>query len=290
MFIILCLNIRFLSQYICYSKLTVACQQQRMWYNKGRNMKKITDYLQKLGLTEVQAILYQGLLEIGPTTVMELAEHVDIKRITAHFNIKNLIEKGLVTQTIRGARRQIMAEPPERLEYFVKQKLDAVNNLQGRFPDFLDIIHTSFPKVQTRKNVEIKYYEGKQAVMHIYKEALKAKEFRAYVTNKELLKVFPINHDLFAETFKKRKEMQIWEIMDDSPEARLYINKMPQENRFHYKFIPKDVNLSIIDYMIFDGKVAIVNFEKKVTGILIINERYYNNAKALYGFVWQMLR
>lgn len=254
------------------------------------DMKKVTDYLQELGLTEIEALVYQGLLETGPTTVMDLAEHAGIKRITAHFNIENLIKKGLVTQSVQGSRRQILAELPNKLEYLIEQQLDKAKNISNKFPDFLKTVETMYPKLHTKKEVAIKYYEGKQAVMHIYEEALKAKEFRAYVTNKELLKVFPINHDLFVNTFKKRKEMQIWEIMDDSPEARLYINKMQQENRFHYKFIPKDVNLSIIDYMIFDGKVAIVNFERKVTGILISNERYYNNAKALYGFVWQMLR
>ncbi len=53
---------RFLRQYICYRALTVAYQQQKIWYNRDRNMKKVTDYLQELGLTEIEAEIYQGLL------------------------------------------------------------------------------------------------------------------------------------------------------------------------------------------------------------------------------------
>lgn len=249
-------------------------------------IKKITDYLSELGLTEIEAKVYQGLIETGPTTVMELAEHTGIKRITVHFNIENLIQKGLVVQTIQGARRQIIAEPPERLEYLIDQQFDKAKNLQIKFPDFIHTIRTIHP--QKSKEVEIKYYEGKESVMHIYDEALKAKEFRAYVNPEELHKVFIHNMDLFIQTHKRRKDMQVWEIMEESPEAQKYIKIMPKE-RYYYKLIPRGVDLSIIDYMMFDGKVAIVNLEKHTTGILISNENYYHSAKAIYNLVWQML-
>ncbi len=249
-------------------------------------MKKITDYLKELGLTEIEAELYQGLLETGPTTVMGLSELTKIKRITVHFNVENLIKKGLVTQTIHGSRRQIMSEPPEKLKYLIEQKLDHLKNIQTKYPDFLNTIKSIHP--QTRKEVEIKYYEEMESVMHIYNEALKAKEFRAYVNTEKLHEVFTDNMNLFIKTHSKRHNMYVWEIMQTSPEAQRYISLMPKK-RYYYKLIPEGMNLSIIDYMIFDGKVAIVNIEKYTTGILISNEHYYNNAKALFNFVWQML-
>jgi len=35
-------------------------------------MKKLTDYLEQLGLTPVEAKIYESLLETGPTSVMDL--------------------------------------------------------------------------------------------------------------------------------------------------------------------------------------------------------------------------
>ncbi|KKQ02042.1 MAG: hypothetical protein US11_C0001G0001, partial [Candidatus Roizmanbacteria bacterium GW2011_GWA2_36_23] len=49
----------------------------------NKKMKKVTDYLVQLGLSEIEARLYQGLLEISPCTVMDVADHVSVKRITA---------------------------------------------------------------------------------------------------------------------------------------------------------------------------------------------------------------
>ncbi len=251
-------------------------------------MKRITDYLQELGLTEIEALLYQGLLETGPTTIMDLAEHTAIKRITVHFNIKNLIEKGLVAQTVLGSRRQITAEPPERLEYLIEKKEQEVKRIREDFSPVLQSISTLANTTKKGEDLQIKYYEGKSSVMHIYEEALEAKEFRAYVNPQELHEVFSDNMNLFIETHKSRKDMQVWEIMENSAEAQRYIKNMPKE-RYYYRLIPKGISLSIIDYMMFDGKVAIVNLEKHTTGILISNNHYYESAKAIYEFVWQML-
>ncbi len=251
-------------------------------------MKKIQDYLIDLGLTEIEAKLYQGLLETGPTTVKKLSDHVGIKRITAHFNVESLISKGLITQTIAGSRRQILVESSDRLKYFLDKKIDSTNNLLNRFPDFLKTVSSLRSGINHNKEVEIKYYEGRNAVNQIYINALISNEFRAYVNCRELARVFPENVDLFLKTHRKRKNMVVWEIMEYSIESRSYIKKMPKE-RYSYKIIPKGINLSVIDYMIFDGKVAIVNLENNTTGIVISNEHYYQNAKSIYQFVWQML-
>ena len=103
-------------------------------------MKIVQDYLQELGLSEIEAKLYQGLLEKGPSTAMELATHVGLKRITVHFNIESLIQKGLVTESREGARRQIVAEPPERLKYLLDQRFESIKSLRDKFTSIVTVI------------------------------------------------------------------------------------------------------------------------------------------------------
>jgi predicted transcriptional regulator len=64
-------------------------------------MKRIVDYLQQLGLSDIEAQLYKGLLEAGSTTIMDLANHVNMKRITVHFNIENLMKKALISRHVK---------------------------------------------------------------------------------------------------------------------------------------------------------------------------------------------
>lgn len=139
-------------------------------------MKKITDYLQELGLTELESLLYQGLLETGQTTIMELAEHTGIKRITVHFNIENLIKKGLVTQSIQGSRRHIKAEPPERLHYLIEQKDFNLENLKKNFSEVENSLKKLIPSHVAQSNMEVKFFQGKKQIQRLYDEILKTKE------------------------------------------------------------------------------------------------------------------
>lgn len=254
-------------------------------------MKKVTDYLIQLGLSEIEAKLYAGLLEVGPTTIKDLSEHIKVKRITTHFNIENLIHKGLVVQTMIGARRQIMAEDPKRIEYLIEKKEKNIKQLKTDFSDFLTSVQSILGEGHSsRSEVDVKYYKGKQGVQFIYDDVLNAKELRTYVNSKEIAKIFPNNVNFFIKTHNNNKDMFIWEIMNKSSifDSTEYSMKMAK-NRYFVKYVPETMNLSVVDYMIYDGKVAIVNIRENPTGLIIINKDYYENAKEIFNFVWKML-
>lgn len=250
-------------------------------------MKKVTDYLMSLGLTKIEGEIYQGLLQTGPTTVKELSEFLRMKRITTHFNVESLIEKGLIIQTMHGARRKIMAEKPEHIHFLIERKESELKELRQNYPVIRNIINTIIPQTNTPK-VEVKYYEGIKGVQLIYDDVLQAKQIRAYVNAMEVAKVFPNNMNMFIKTHTKRADMKIWEIMNRAPEVEKYAKKMTM-GRYFYKFIPSSLNLSIVDYLIYDNKVAIINIRENPTGMIIINTDYYDNAKAIFDFVWEML-
>lgn len=252
-------------------------------------MKKIEDFLQQLGLSEIEAKIYQGLLKLGPSTVKDLADHVDLNRVTTHFQINNLINKGLVIQLKKATRRQIVAEPPERLRYLIEQKEKQIKQLKDDFPDFIKTLQSTLPNSNTKdEEVEVKYYKGEQGCQQIYEDVLRAKEIRSYVNSKEIAKFFPNNIKLFIETQNQREDMIIWEIMNKSSVTGKYALSMTSK-RYHFKYTPSSIDLSVIDYMIYDGKVAIVNIRENPTGMIIINRDYYENAKAIFDFVWKML-
>lgn len=252
-------------------------------------MKKITDFLEQLGLNEVEAVLYEELLRQGSTTVKKLAEAVRINRVTAHFTIENLIKKGLVSQIKQGARRQIAAESPDHLNYFLEEKIKNTQQLKKDFPNFLKKIHNEIPPLKTKApEVEVKYYKGKHGVQLLYEDVLKANEIRAYVNAMEVAKVFPNNMNQFIHTHHKRKNMYIWEVLNRAPKVEEYTRRMVKD-RYFYKFNPPTINLSVVDYLIYDGKVAIVDIREDPTGLIIINKDFYDNAKALFDFVWKML-
>jgi len=49
------------------------------------------------------------------------------------------------------------------------------------------------------------------------------------------------------------------------------------------------LNLASIDYLIYDGKVAMIDAAKGIGGIVIENDSFYQDAKAIHQFIWQFL-
>jgi len=250
--------------------------------------------LEEFRLSTNEANLYIALLKNGHSTILELAEYTGINRATTHVNIESLTQKRLVTQIKKGqgSRRSIMAEPPEKLHALLKEQKAKIEAAEQQLPKIITELSNlrEFAQKNNSSNMEIRYYKGKNEVRFIYDEVLKANEIRTYANTAELLKIFPVNMQKFITAHKKNPNMRIWEIMEDSNETREYIKQMPPD-RFFYRLITKRLPLpSATDYLIFDGKVAVIDAPQGIiNGLLIENTNFYTSSVAIHKFVWSYL-
>lgn len=255
-------------------------------------MKNVNEYLKQLGLSEIETKLYLGLLEIGSTTVMELANHVSIKRITAHFNIESLIAKGLVTETRRGARRQIVAEDPVKLENMLEDRELEISQLKKTLPDIIQSISKNIPKAKTVNDVDIKFYEGKKAVYNIYQEMLKADEVHSFADLDKYYELFPETKNVWEEALIENPKRHVWDLLVDTPLSRkigidakydrYYAKILPTSNLFH--------GFGFSDYIIFDNKVAIIQLDKNnPTATIIESKQIALSLIALHKSMWELI-
>lgn len=258
------------------------------------NTSKVKKFLsENFNLSENEIALYIELLKSDSSTVLELSTKTKINRSTVHMNIEYLTKKELVTQIAkgRGSRRLIIPEPIEKLSSLLKQKEITLEIAQQQIPDIFEKINSIIDKKTERDEINIRYYKGKKEVDFIYDEILKAKEIRSYLNCKKLAKTFPNNVMRFLKNFNERKDMHMYEIMEDSKQSKEYSNLMSNEKRYHCTITPKSMNISTMDYMIFDNKVAVIDLEEDdTTGTLISSKNYYQNAKAVFDFVWNFLK
>ena len=250
-------------------------------------MDKIVDYLKQLDLSDAEAKLYLTLLKSGPTSVRDLAQTVDIKRTTAYFYIDQLVEKGLIMKLVHGTKKLVAANEPENLKILVEEKLKKANEVKKDFPDILKLLNTSLPKENNSNDAEIKYYKGKNGVKKIYEEALKVQALHSFVNVEEVLEVFPENAQLFNNAFDKNPDMIMYEIAENSNGAKERIGT--SHKRHLYKLLPEGMKLTAQDILIYENKVAIIQFKDQISGIILQNSDLYNNFKLLFDFVWKML-
>jgi len=249
----------------------------------------VIDYLIKIGFSSIEAKIYQSLLVLGAATVKEISDYSGINRITVHFNVERLIEKGIISQSKKGSKRLIYIESPDKIKQIIDQKINLFRQYQDNLPKIIDFIKRHYTFVdQNTKKIELKYFLGKKEVAQIYNDILKAKELRSYVNLKSVAEVFPNNLKLFVLGMKRNPNLKFWEIVEDSEIARKETKIFAKNPRYQYK-ITSAINLSSADVMIFDGKVVVVNLKKEISATLFYNNEYYFMSKEIFDFVWRMI-
>lgn len=255
-------------------------------------MTKITDFLEKLDLSELEAKLYLTLLESGPQTVRDLAKRAGIGRTTSYPYIDLLLEKGLIMKNVKGVHTYVVASPPqESLKQILDQKTKTIQNIQKEFPEIISELNSSRNTSQI-DNTEIRYYKGKLGVKKVYEEAVQSEELRSYAKIVVKDGLFPDNVEFFNQAFKKNENLSIREIIYDSPLAQQLSPKVFSENeRYDYKFMPPELKLTSEDILIYNGKVAIINYKSadNINCIILQSKDYYNNSKELFDYIWKMI-
>src|SRR5260221_2854692 len=250
--------------------------------------KSIKNFLIDFGITDKEITVYLTLLKSGPNTIMNLARETGIKRSTTHNTVEELIKKGLVSQTNYGERRMVIAEDPDKLKFLMDQKRWDIQKLEKSLPDAIKSIFESIPNAKENSTVNVKYYTGKDGAALIYKEAFNSPELRSYVNLAAVHKVFPENFESYL-SFQKKTKAKVKEIIDGSDESLKIADEFAKASNFEFKKGKVGINLSAIDILMYDGHVALINYNDSIIGTVISNKDYYDNSAAIFDFIWNML-
>lgn len=113
--------------------------------------------LRKLGLTEKEVRVYLAGLELGPSSILKIAQITKIPRPTLYEVIKSLEKKGLFSETKQKRKRYFAAQSPEKILRILKIKK---REIEEKEREFIRIIATLESKYSKEKR-EIKIFKGK---------------------------------------------------------------------------------------------------------------------------------
>jgi sugar-specific transcriptional regulator TrmB len=250
-------------------------------------MRKITDYFKQLGFSEIEARLYQGLLEIGQSSVMELADHIGVNRITAHFNTQNLIKDGLITQTMKGSHRQLVAESPENLKSLIEEKKEQLKEVESKFPQMLEEFQTILTRNVSGVSPFFKYYEGEKGFKEVCQRSLDhAKKEILFISNlDEWYKVYTVEYDNAHYIPIRLKNKIPLKMLVFKTKLTQEMKKEDKELLREIKFLPSDVkfNSTII---IYENEVSMMISSKPYTAIVINNKEYFKTFKGIFSMFW----
>jgi len=237
--------------------------------------------LKEIGLSENEAKAYLALLELGESSIAQIAKKAGIKRPTTYLIIEDLKEKRLVGATKKGKKTLFLAEDPRKIVELLEERREKINRIM---PQLLSI--TNF----IDKKPQIRFFEGKEGIKDVYRDTLN-------YPDQEMLAFFSDSYAKFLDEdfvqnfyIPKRVEKKIWArtILPDQEIIRKFVaNDVAQLRKT--KIVPNGMyNINIEINIYGKRKVGIVSFEEQFA-LVIESQKIHESLRNIFNLVWDLL-
>lgn len=247
------------------------------------NIKK----LEQLGLTSGEARVYLALLNLKSSTVGPIVKESNVSNSKIYDVLERLIEKGLVSFTVKEKTKYFQALPPKRLEDFLKNKEKELEESKNLLTSIMPQLENLSDK-NTEESVQI--FKGKKGILTAYEillDSIKEKEeVRYFFSNSKedtkSLEEFYITYPQFKskmENYYKTKKIT-WK----------GIGKEEGSVDPKWKFMKiKTTKLPIPgNFDITNNYVLIISWKETPTGILIRSEEIAKYLLDYFDVIWGM--
>ncbi|MCW1930318.1 MAG: helix-turn-helix domain-containing protein [Candidatus Kerfeldbacteria bacterium] len=251
-------------------------------------MKYPHSFLQSLGFTQKESVLYCVLLEHDAMTAATLASLTGINRTTVYDVLLTLVQKGLVSKYAYQGVTVFQALRPERLHnYLEREKEESIHridvqqrSLQEYMPAFLSLFASSVghPKVQ--------FFEGEKGMREAYEDTLTAQGMiYAYTNVATMIEKLP---HFFPDYFIRRAKLRIpiKAIFVDNNESRFRAENDREELR-QTRFFPKGIVFSP-EVKIYNNKMLIASWSETVS-VIVESAETITLQRAIFELLWESL-
>ena len=244
-------------------------------------------YLQDLGLTDKEAIIYLALLQVDGATALDLSKKTKINRSTVYVVIESLSKKGLVSETTVGKKTQFQAEPPERLETYIERRRAQFEEQSSRIKDVIPQIKSI--QRDTGERPVVKYFEGREGIISLLEEFFSDDGEEG----KDVYLLYP--KDTLEEIFTEAEREKYRNIrlnkkihsrsMYTSEKGERPSDEMAERMRIDGKKYPISCDVSI-----YKDKIRINTLGKKFSGIFIKSQDVANTLRSLFNLAFDSIK
>ena len=236
--------------------------------------------MEQFGLEGKKVDVYLAALELGSSTVIEIAKKAGIKRTTCYDILTDLIKESMVSETVKGKKRLFIGEDPEKIQ----------KDLQKRQSIFAEIL----PQLKSIHNIsgakpKIRYFEGKQGLMEAYDDALKYSGEILAFGSEDVRNVLGV--DWIEDYIKRRvkKGIRVRAVLPSTEYLEKEIFARDQQQLRSCKSIKKEKYPFSIEIDIYGHqKVAMIS-NKEQLAVIIESAEIYNTMKHVFELVWDLL-
>jgi len=236
---------------------------------------------QELGLSPNEARIYEALLELGKSSVSEIAVKTNIHRRNVYDAVNRLVKKGIITTVIGDKDNHYIPVDPNKLLEVVEEERE---KLQKIMPDLVGLFN------QKKGDEGMYIFKGVEGYKNFLRDMLNVQEDVYTINAKGMLVDSRLKP--FAENFWKQaktKNIKFRALFDEA--AKEQVAELMKKGTFQYRIMPKQYS-STMTMDIYGDRVVTVVGEKpgeiaeNVTIFMSVSSELADSYRQLFQFIW----
>ncbi|MCK5474286.1 MAG: hypothetical protein KAI53_02675 [Candidatus Aenigmarchaeota archaeon] len=229
--------------------------------------------LQDVGLTPKELDVYMVLLESDFESIANIMTKAKISRKSIYEILDKLLDKGLVSYTIKDNKKQFSAVTPERFLDILKEKEQNVQNL-------LPVLLKKYS--QSKEETIVRVFLGKEGMKTASQNLLKEKKNFYVIANEG--KIFDFLKYYMPQFQKNAKKNGMIGDVIYSESARDKKLLTPKQNKIRYS---PDKYTTPMSTVVYGENINILIFsEDNPITIHIKNKHVANSFKTYFNLMW----
>ena len=245
-----------------------------------------TEILQKAGLTEPQAVIFEALIKEKDAKAGKLAKLLPLKRGLIYKSLEDLVALGLVEKEEKpGEIARFRPKHPAMLREVAEKRTQAMKEAEAALAGVLPALVSQYNLGSGTPGVLV--YEGEEGIEKVLDDSLSAKEaIYSYVDVEAVEKQIG---EMNARYMRKREKLDIYKklLVPDTPFIRDIYSK-EKSLVTEARAIPMSMTPFEVTMQIYDGKVSYLTLssERKL-GVIIEDPHIYQMHKYLFETLYE---
>lgn len=241
---------------------------------------QITQELFAIGLSDKEADVYVAALQLGYSSVSEIAQKAGINRTTAYTYIKNLISRGLINAVERNAKIYYVAEKPDKLKYIYEQQEKEIQRKRVMLDKLMPELESIYNLAKEKPSV--KYYNYKENLEMVRREIVDLRADEMFnIFNYERYHEY-INRDHIRNLLNSTERFSALYIAKSKAIDRRILPFLKNE-KFKLKFLPEAKFGFLCEILIANDRVYIAS---DFDSLLISDKLFSQTLKLLFHALW----
>jgi sugar-specific transcriptional regulator TrmB len=243
----------------------------------------ISDILHELDLTEGEIKIYLAILQIGTSTISEIARETQLNRRNIYDTISTLLDKGLIFQIIGERHHSFGSTTPEKLIELIESKEIA---LQGILPELKRMYQSD------RVQEHVMIYKGLDGFRR-YQQDILHNGVDVFCIGAKGGWDDPALGD-FSEWFEAervKRKIKTYNLFDHELRDHLASRQPRYQDLAEHRFLPPafSTNAAIdifADHIVIFSGLSLERLQPDVTLFVMIDQELANTYRTWFRFMW----